>query len=124
MSKCDQTHSAKYENIKAFLLKELHLSPSIYLEKFNSLTQDSETYTQSSTRLMSLFDYYPESRKIGQSYDKLIDLMMYDRVKICLSPALSRYVLFNPMFWRLLILTICSRHTDNIILLKQLYSTL
>ena len=93
MSKCDQTHSAKYENIKAFLLKELHLSPSIYLEKFNSLTQDSETYTQFSTRLMSLFDYYPESRKIGQSYDKLIDLMMYDRVKICLSPALSRYVL-------------------------------
>jgi len=64
------------------------------LEKFNSLTQDkSETYSQFSTRLMSLFDYYIESRKIGQSYDKLIDLMVYDRVKSCLSQALSRYVL-------------------------------
>jgi len=70
------------------------MSPAVYLEKFNSLTQDkSEAYTQFSTGLMSLFDYYLESRKIGQSYDKLIDLMVYDRVKSCLSPALSRYVL-------------------------------
>ena len=86
MSKCDPTHSAKYESIKAFLLKELHLSPAVYLEKFNSLTQDkSETYSQFSTRLMSLFDYYVESRKVSQSYDKLIDLIVYDRVKSCLS---------------------------------------
>ena len=93
VSKCDPTHSAKYESIKAFLLKELHLSPAVYLEKFNSLTQDkSETYSQFSTRLMSLFDYYVESRKVSQSYDKLIDLIVYDRVKSCLSPALSRYV--------------------------------
>ena len=42
---------------------------------------------------MSLFDYYVGSRKISQSYDKLIDLIVYDRVKCCLSPALSRYVL-------------------------------
>jgi len=77
MSKCDPTHSAKYENIKAFLFKELHLSPAVYLEKFNSLTH--ETYSQFSTRLMSLFDYYAESRKIGQSYDKLVDLIVYDR---------------------------------------------
>ena len=82
------------KTLKAFLLKELHLSPAVYLEKFNSLTQDkSETYTQFSTRLMSLFDYYLESRKISQSYDKLIDLMVCDRVKSCLSLALSRYVL-------------------------------
>jgi len=68
MSICDPTHSAKYENIKDFLLKELHLSPAVYLEKFNSLTQDkSETYSKFSTRQMSLFDYYLESRKIGQS---------------------------------------------------------
>jgi len=64
------------------------------MEKFNSLIQDkSETYTQFSTRLMSLFEYYLESRKIGQSYDKLTDLMVYDRAKSCLRPALSRYVL-------------------------------
>ena len=93
-SKCDQLHSAKYENIKRFLLKELHLSPAVYLEKFNSLTQDkNETYSQFSPRLMSLFKYYLDSRKIDQSYDKLTDLMVYDTVKSCLNPALSRYVL-------------------------------
>jgi len=81
MSKCDPTHSAKYENVKSFLLKELHLSPAVCLVKFNSLTQDkSETYTQFLTRLMSLFDNYLESRKIGQSYGKLTDLMVYDRI--------------------------------------------
>ena len=32
MSKCDPTHSAKYESIKAFLLKELHISSSILAE--------------------------------------------------------------------------------------------
>ena len=94
MSKCHPPHSAKYENIRSFLLKELHMSPAVYLEKFNSLTQDkNETYSQFSTRLMSLLEYYLDSRKIGQSYDKLTNLMVYDRVKSCLSPALSRYVL-------------------------------
>jgi len=94
ISKCDYTHSAKNENIKSFLLKELHLSPAVCLKKFNSLTKDkNKTYTQFSTRLMSLFDYYLESRKIGQSYEKLTDLMVYDRVISCLNPALSRYVL-------------------------------
>ena len=94
MSKCDPAHCAKYENIISFLLKELHLFPAIYLAKFSSLTHDkNETYIQFSTRLISLFEYYLDSIKIGQSYDKLTDLVVYDRVKSCLSPALSRYVL-------------------------------
>jgi len=42
---------------------------------------------------MSLFEYYLDGRKIGQSYDKPTDLMVYHRVKSCLSPTLSRYVL-------------------------------
>jgi len=42
MSKCDPMHSAKCENIKSFPLKELHLSPAVYLEKFNTLLQDQE----------------------------------------------------------------------------------
>jgi len=56
MSKCHPPHSAKYENIRSFLLKELHMSPAVYLENFSSLIQDkNETYSQFSTRLMSLF---------------------------------------------------------------------
>ena len=82
------------KTLKFFYLKSYICLQQYTWEKFNSLTQDkSETYSQFSTRLMSLFDYYVESRKVGQSYDKLIDLIVYDRVKSCLSPALSRYVL-------------------------------
>ena len=47
MSKCDPTHSAKCESIKAFLLKELHLSPAVYLEKFNSLLKIRMKHTLS-----------------------------------------------------------------------------
>jgi len=74
MSKCDAavTHAASYESMKKFLLQELHLSPSVYLDKFNAFVRDKdETFGQFSTRLMSLFEYYVESRKVGHSYDKL-----------------------------------------------------
>ena len=42
---------------------------------------------------MLLFEYYVESRKIGYSYDKLVDLMLYDRIRSSLSPSLARHVL-------------------------------
>ena len=60
----------------------MRLSPSIYWEKFNSLTREtSETFQQFATRLMSLFDLYLESRKVGNSYEKLFDLIIYDCIK-------------------------------------------
>jgi len=42
---------------------------------------------------MSLFEYYVESRKVGHSYDKLVDLMVYDKIKASLSPSLARRIL-------------------------------
>jgi len=42
---------------------------------------------------MSLFEYYVESRKVSHSYDKLVDLMVYDKLKASLSPSLARHVL-------------------------------
>ena len=85
--------------LKLSYLKSYICLQQYILEKFNSLTQDkSETYSQFSTRLMSLFfDYYVESRKVSQSYDKLIDLIVYDRVKSCLS--------FEPSFVTLCLVT-------------------
>ena len=50
MSKCDPAHSAKYENIKSFLLEELYLSPAVYLEKFNTLVQDRNQSINQSIR--------------------------------------------------------------------------
>jgi len=47
MSKCDPTHAASYESIKKFLLQELQLSPSVYLDKFNAPVRNKdETFGQ------------------------------------------------------------------------------
>ena len=62
-------------------------------DRFNSLTRDtSETFQQFATRLMSLFDLHLESRKIGNSYEKLFDLIIYDRIKSVLPSFLSRHI--------------------------------
>ena len=94
MSKCDPTQSASYQTIKKFLLQEFHLTSSVYLDKFSTLVYDpNETYNQFSTRLKSLFEYYVESRHISHNYDKLVDLIVYDRMKSALPPYLARHVL-------------------------------
>jgi len=94
MSKCDPSHATSYESIKNILLQELHLSPSVYLDKFNALVRDKdETFGQFSTRLTSLFELYFDSRKVDHSYDKLVDLMIYDKIKASLSPSLARHAL-------------------------------
>ena len=94
LARCDLDKTGDYSAIKEYLLREMRLSPSVYLEKFNSMTRDaSETFQQFATRLMSLFDFYLESRKVNGSYNKLFDLIIYDKIKSVLPPFLSRHVL-------------------------------
>jgi len=77
-----------------YILQEMQLSPSIYLDKLQSACRSStETYFQFANKLSALFDYYIESRKVGNNYDKLMELIVYDRIKASLPPFLSRYVL-------------------------------
>ena len=42
---------------------------------------------------MSLFELYLESRNVGNSYEKLFDLIIYDRIKSVLPFSLSRHIL-------------------------------
>ena len=66
----------------------------MYLEKFNSETKSSnETYHQFGNRLTALFDYYVEARQVNNNYDRLAQLIIYDRIKSSLPPFLSRHVL-------------------------------
>lgn len=51
----------------------------MYLDKFQSLCRNStETYHQSANKLSSLWEYYAESRKVGKSYEKLMEMIVYD----------------------------------------------
>jgi len=94
LSRCDASKSQDYKVVKKFLLQELQLTPSVYLEKFNSESKSSnETYHQFGNRLTALFEHYVEARQINDNNDRLAQLMIYDRIKSSLPPFLSRHVL-------------------------------
>jgi len=93
LSRVDLDKSTDYGAVKRYILQELQLTPSVYLDKFQSVSRDStETYHQFDNKLSSLFEYYVESRKVG-SYEELIELIVYDRIKASLPPFLSWRVL-------------------------------
>ena len=94
LPRCDVARSADYDAIKKYLLQEMRLSSSVYLDKFNSVTRDStETFQQFSLRLLSLFEFYVQSRKVDSSYDKLLELVVYDRINSVLPQFLAKHVL-------------------------------
>ena len=91
---CGASRSADYDTVKRYLLQEMRLSSSVYLEKFNSVSRDSsETYNQFATRVSSLLDYYVQSRNIEGSYKRLVELLVYDRIKVTLPQFLAKHVL-------------------------------
>ena len=103
-ARCDEKQAADYDAVKRYLLQEMRLSPSVYLEKFNSVTREnSETYNQFATRLMSLLDFYIESRNIKGDYKRLVELLAYDKIKANLPQYLAKHVLAlessNPDGW-------------------------
>ena len=84
-----KTH--EYKVVKQFLLQEMQLTPSVYLDKSNSVSKDSnETYHQFGNRLTSLFEYYIESRQVSNSDDRLMQLVICDRIKSLLPSFLAR----------------------------------
>ena len=72
----------------------MRLSASVYLDKFNSVVRKSnETFHQFSSRLMSLMEFYVSSREVTGSYEKLFELIIYDRIKSSLPPYLAKHLL-------------------------------
>jgi len=58
----DPSSTANYEKVKQHLLQEFHLSPQVYLEKFNTATRGTDdTYVLFCARLKSLLEYYLKS---------------------------------------------------------------
>ena len=54
-----------YERLKAAVLKEVKLSPNVYLDRFNTYRKvDSESYVAFASRLKGLLNYYLESRHV------------------------------------------------------------
>jgi len=94
LPRCEPDKTHDYKVVKKFLLQEMQLTPSVYLNKINSVSKESnETYHQFGNRLTSLFEYYVESWQVSNSYDRLMQLVVYDRVKSSLPSFLARHML-------------------------------
>jgi len=93
LSRVDVEKSTDYGAVKRYILQEMQQTPCVYLDKFQSVSREStETYHQFANKLSSLFDYYVESHNVG-SYEELMELIVYHRIKASLPPFLSRHVL-------------------------------
>jgi hypothetical protein len=90
VARMDPAQSTDYRAVKEMLLREFKLSPAVYLEKFNNESRKpDETFVLYSARLKSLLEYYCESRKVEESYYKLVELLVCDRVKSWIARWLS-----------------------------------
>ena len=79
--------------IKEFLLKEFRLTSREYRARFNAATRATdETYTLFMNRLKNLWSFYMRSRDCDD-FDKLVDLVIADRLKDSLTGPCLKYCL-------------------------------
>jgi hypothetical protein len=87
------TDASSYAFVKQYLLEQLRLVPSYFIEEFNRINrQGNETYKSFIARLTMLLTYYIESRKV-HSVEQLTELIIADRVKAVLSEGSLSHVL-------------------------------
>ena len=93
VARMDVSIASDFQSVREAILHEFKLSPSELLSRFSSLNKSKdETYVVYSNRLKSLLLYYLESRKC-KDFQKLIDLIVCDRIKQALPESVLRYVL-------------------------------
>ena len=92
LTQLDPTVAADYGRMKDAMLREFQLSPSKYLEKFNTYKKpESETYVMFASKLCALLDYYLQSRNVD-TFELLRELLICDRIKLSLPEACLRHV--------------------------------
>ena len=83
-----------FGQLKTALLREHRLTPAVYRKNFsNACKAKDESFVQYSTRLACLFKHYADSRELASSYEKLVSLIVADRLKDCLSPNTRAHIL-------------------------------
>ena len=75
-------------------MREFKTTPSYLLNKFQTLTKDtSETYILYGSKLMTVLNYYLDSRSINKDFTKILELFVCDRVKSVLDDACLKHIL-------------------------------
>jgi len=85
MAKLDPIICGNYQHLRDAILKELRLSPNMYLNKFNTMQKEhDETYNMFASPLQGLLQFYLESRNVS-SFVHLFELLICDRIKTTLT---------------------------------------
>jgi len=80
--------------MKETILKEYGLSAKCFLDKFNSVKRNnSETFVLFSSKLKSLLSQYLDSRGIENDCEKLVSLLISDRIKSSLTEQCLKHIL-------------------------------
>ena len=85
---------ARYTDLRDFLLSEFHLTSEQYRDRFITTKRKAdETFTLFCSRLRSLFRYYLDSRKVGDDFDRLVSLLIADRLKTEMPSSCLKHIL-------------------------------
>ncbi len=76
--------SSDYQFVKKAILQAYELVPEAYRQKFRSLRKkDDETYVEFAREKETLFDRWCVSRKVGNDFNQLRQLMLVEEFKRC-----------------------------------------
>lgn len=91
ISRLNAIQLSSYELVRDYILNEMKLTPREYRAMFMTATKKpDETYVLFCARLRNLFSYYIKAKGVD-TMEKLMDLMVADRLKDVLSPGCLSY---------------------------------
>ena len=83
-----------YEGLKDFIFSESKLTPREYKLRFDTATKRSdESYVYFVARLRNSLRYYLRNREVNNDFNRLMDLLLADRLKAAMPGAPLNYVL-------------------------------
>ena len=85
--------SSSYDDVKEYLMNQLRLVPSYFVDEFNRIACNvGGTFKSYMSRMSILLRYYVQSRKVDD-FDLLFQLLIRDKVKASLSENVLSHVL-------------------------------
>ena len=84
-SQLSVTQASDYDLVKDLILKGYELVPEAYRQKFrNCQKETNQTYVEFARSKEQLFDRWCVSKKVGQNYDHLRQLILIEEFKRCI----------------------------------------
>lgn len=94
-NRLSSTEMNSYEVVKSNILKEFRLTSVEYKRKFSTtgmLKAKDETFNIFAIKLKTMLKYYINSKQVDNDFDKLVDLLVADRLKESLNSDILQFV--------------------------------